>query len=208
MHPKYNQAMTLLEVMISMTVIAVVMAMAMTGGVDLYKKYIMEKGYRNMHADVRRSLALINRDARFATVVTNGPGGVPFSATNLCLFIQGTNQTTPSVSRNRVVQYALTPVFYIDRTNNMLVRKEWWGTSAGVVNLASNPVSTIQLTLSNHSVRTKDEFFSLYKKPGQPCIASDFPLAAEVRCYMELENQILANITTDRIQVRVQLRNK
>lgn len=192
-------AFTLVEVMISVVIIGAMMTMAMTGGVDLYKKYTMERGYKNMHSDVRRSIALINRDLRYASGITG------YSPSNITFSVVSTNNAT---SINKVIQYKLEPIFVSGRTNNMLIRNEWLGNAAGVVNSSVTPNSRMTLTLSNHSVRSPDEFFSCYLKPGQKCTTNNFANAAEVRCYLELENRVLANITTDRIQVRVQLRNK
>ncbi len=198
-----ERGFTLVEVLITTVIVGVMMAMAMTGSTDLYRKYTIERGYRNMHVDVRRSMAYLNRDVRYAAYVTNWSAGTSFT-TNLCLFIPN---TPSSVNMNSIVQYKLSTITTAGgKVNNILIRNEWWGNAAGVVAVTGTPNSFKTITSSNHSM-SPQSLFTLYLKPGQPAITLTAQ-AAEVRAYLLLTNTVLNNITTDRIQVRVQLRNK
>ena len=193
---------TLIEIMISMAVSAAFIAMATLTYANFYKVYYLQMGYMGIHDDARKTIALVDRDVRKATAITNIGGFVyPSSASStfytnfLGLYIQ------PSSDGTRAAEYV------IYRTTNVTVTG--YSSPVGVIyrdsytNLSTARVYTKQITRYPTDLQ-----FSFFKSPGQSAMTSLSADTAEVRTYLLISNQVLKTVSTDRIQVRSKMRNK
>lgn len=197
-----KRGFTLVEMIISMAASSLVIAMAALSFTNLYKLYFIEQGYRNIHDDARKSVALIDRDVRRALTLTNMTGAqLPanvsqdFSTNFLCIYIPATVSGDEAAN---IVLYKTVPVTVPGYSSPVGVLYRYVYT-----NTATAPIQSYQVTRNPVNID-----FSFYKDPGQKATSALVNDTYEVRTFLIISNQVLKTISTDRIQVRTKIRNK
>ncbi len=197
-----KEGFTLVEVIISMGVSAIFLAMATVTYVNFYRIFYTQLGYRDIHDDARKTVAIIDRDVRKCLSLANVGGfaypnsvSSNFSTNFLGLFIPAATDGSQSQ------QYILY------RTANKQVRG--YDTPVAVLyrdvytNTAGSPILSQQITRYPVNID-----FSFFKDPGQRATTALVDDTVEVRTFLMISNQVMKTISTDRIQVRSKIRNK
>ncbi|MDL5050591.1 prepilin-type N-terminal cleavage/methylation domain-containing protein [Oscillatoria amoena NRMC-F 0135] len=196
-----QRGFSLVEMVVSVAISGMFLSMASLAYVNFYKVFYMQQGYRDIHDDARKAVAIIDRDVRKAnTLASMGGYNIPanvsanFSTNFIGLHIPA------SLDGTRPEEYVLyrlvdEKVRGFDAPVGLLYRFVY-------TNLAAEPI--VQ-QVTRYPVNID---FSFYKDPGQRATTALAAETAEVRTYLIISNQVTKTISTDRIQVRSKIRNK
>lgn len=182
---KKRSAMTLVEIMISMTIGVTMIGLTVGTMTELYKNFAAAEAYRNVHKEARRSLAFLTRDIR--------------AATNLVAF-----SPTSGNSANDITFSVLNSMGAVDTVNYKLVANnlQRTATSGGVTtttNLLTENVTTVS--------------FERWTNPGAQATngtyASQLSKTYEIRVSLQITNNFtFFRTASDLLQARVLMRNK